>query len=597
MPTLRSSIRLFTGDRPTAVIARRLLGAAILIPWGLGAAHLWGRRAGLWGTEVGIELVAVATMVLLAGVVWWHVSLLDRADRDRERAEAALRDSEEKLRAILDAANALVYMKDLDGRLLFINRQCERVFGVPRERALGRKYDDFFPGEVADALRAHDLQILATGQPLEFEEVAADDEGVRTYVSIKFPLVDSRGVTYGICGISTDITARKHMEEALQESEARLTLALDAARMGLWDFDLVTDLTYRTLKHDRIFGYTELQPGWGQAKFFAHVVREDRRMVEDELQKAFLLGHFGIECRIVRADDQSVRWISLQGQAFRNERDEPIRLMGLIADVTERKRAETLLQQRTLQLEAANEALGSFTYSVSHDLRAPLRAIDGYASILVEDHGVQLDGAARRVLGRICENARQMGRLIDDLLRFSRLGRQELEKATVDMAALAHGVIAEMRRLEPERAATVTIGPLAPALADGSMVRQVLANLIGNAWKFTRGRAEATITIGCRRDVGESIYFVTDNGAGFEMKYADKLFGVFQRLHTQDEFDGTGVGLAIVQRIVQRHGGRVWAEGEIGRGATFSFALPSGVAARPPLDEGSDDGRSARSAV
>ena len=553
----------------------RLLASAIVVPVALAGASLWGRRNGLFDADAGTVLVAIATTVLLAGIVWWYAASLADGERTREDAVAALRDSEEKLRAILDNANALIYMKDLEGRLVFINRRCEQVFHVPRELALGRRYDDFFPGEVAEQLRAHDLQILASGQALEFEELADDDDGPHTYVSLKFPLVDSRGVTYGICGMSTDITARKQVETALQESEARLTLALDAAQMGLWDFDVATDTAHRTLTHDRIFGYTELQKDWGHASFFEHVVREDRAMVEERLQQAFLSGQFGIECRIVRSGDGAVRWISLSGRAFCDESGEPVRLMGLIADVTERKEAEALLQQRTLQLEAANEALGSFTYSVSHDLRAPLRGINGYAAMLLEDHAAALDPDALRLLGVIGENARQMGRLIDDLLRFSRLGRSDIEKTAVDVGALVRTVVDELRRLEPERAVAVTVGELAPISADGSMLRQVFANLIGNAWKFTRTREGATIEIGSRRTRGETTYFVRDNGAGFDMQYAGKLFGVFQRLHRPDEFDGTGVGLAIVQRIVQRHGGRVWAEGEVGAGATFWFALPS----------------------
>jgi PAS domain S-box-containing protein len=525
----------------------------------------------------------VAT-VAVGVVVWWYAASLQDESRSRDEVVAELRESEARLRAILDNANALIYMKDLEGRLLFINRRCEQVFHVPREQALGRRYEEFFPGEVADQLRAHDLRVLATGMPLEFEELADDDDGPHTYVSLKFPLVDSRGVTYGICGMSTDITARKQTETALQESEARLTLALDAARMGLWDFDVATDTAHRTLTHDRIFGYDELQAVWNHARFFGHVVREDREMVENALQQAFLSGHFDIECRITRHGDAAVRWISLHGKAFCDAQGEPIRLMGLIADVTERKEGEALLRQRTLQLEAANEALGSFTYSVSHDLRAPLRGINGYAAMLLEDHAAALAPEAQRLLGVIGENARQMGRLIDDLLKFSRLGRSELDTVSVDMTALVHDVVSELRRLEPDRTVDVIVDDLAAARADASMIRQVLANLIGNAWKFTRRRTGARIEVGCRRARGETTYWVKDNGAGFDLQYAGKLFGVFQRLHRPDEFEGTGVGLAIVQRIVQRHGGRVWAEGAVGHGAIFSFALPSEHRAAPERD-------------
>jgi len=259
------------------------------------------------------------------------------------------------------------------------------------------------------------------------------------------------------------------------------------------------------------------------------------------------------------------------------------------------------LAEANRQLERANKELETFSYSVSHDLRAPLRAIDGYARILLEDHASQLDAEGQRVLGVVCANARQMGKLIDDLLTFSRLGRSDLQKSRVDMGTLAQSAVEELRRLEPGRRVAVTIAPLAPALADGALIRQVLTNLIGNAWKFTRTRAEATIEIGCTGDAGESTYFVRDNGAGFEMEYASKLFGVFQRLHRAEEFEGTGVGLAIVQQIVQRHGGRVWAEGAVDRGATFYFTLPAeggvphgGQGSGDPARRGQAGGRGAR---
>jgi light-regulated signal transduction histidine kinase (bacteriophytochrome) len=249
--------------------------------------------------------------------------------------------------------------------------------------------------------------------------------------------------------------------------------------------------------------------------------------------------------------------------------------MGSVMDVTERKEAEERLRERSQQLEVANEALGSFTYSVSHDLRAPLRAINGYAHILAEEHADALNDESRRVLDVICSNARQMGRLIDDLLSFSRLGRTDLDRSTTDLTALARSVIDDLRRLEPGRRVQIVLHDLPAALVDGTMLRHVFANLVGNAWKFTRDRADATIEIGSVADGGETIYFVKDNGAGFDMQYAGKLFRVFERLHRVDEFEGTGVGLAIVQRVVQRHRGRVWAEASVGRGATFYFALPN----------------------
>jgi len=237
---------------------------------------------------------------------------------------------------------------------------------------------------------------------------------------------------------------------------------------------------------------------------------------------------------------------------------------------------EAQVAQRTQALEGINAELESFSYSVSHDLRAPLRAIHGFARILLEDHNAQLEPEAQRLLGVIDQNTRRMGQLIDDLLAFSRLGRTEIVTRPVDMKELTQLVADEIQRGEAGRneSLEIRIDPLPPARGDRGLLRQVMSNLLQNAAKFTRDRAKARIEVGSQPDAGQTAYYVRDNGAGFDARYADKLFGVFQRLHSTDQFDGTGVGLAIVKRIVQRHGGRVWADGKVDEGATFYFTLP-----------------------
>ena len=249
-------------------------------------------------------------------------------------------------------------------------------------------------------------------------------------------------------------------------------------------------------------------------------------------------------------------------------------LMNILDDVeVERIRAD----QARLLTEAVNKELEAFSYSVSHDLRAPLRAISGFVEAVMEDYAPRLDNEGKRYLGLIQENAHKMGQLIDDLLAFSRLGRQEMIKSQMDMAALAKEVFDELAALTPQRNIKFTILPVPPVNADKSLIRQVLVNLLANAIKFTRLTANASIEFGFLPQADNGAYYVKDNGVGFDMQYSGKLFGVFQRLHAITEFEGTGVGLALVHRIITRHGGRVWAEGKLNEGATFYFTLPSGV--------------------
>jgi signal transduction histidine kinase len=357
---------------------------------------------------------------------------------------------------------------------------------------------------------------------------------------------------------------------------ADLEMALETARLGGQDYlrkdELSSQLLQRAIRH---------------AVERKRYERASVRSVFERLMRGDLGGEELIENPVITRDGQP-RLVSWRNTVLRDEAGSGLGSLSAGQDVSGQRRAEEELrqlneqleervQQRTWELEALNAELESFAYSVSHDLRAPLRAIDGFSRALLEDCGPQLDASGQQYLRRVSAAARQMAGLIDDLLKLSRVTRAELDFVPIDLGQLAEQALAELRQAEPGRQVTVDIQPGLVAAGDPILVRQLLGNLLGNAWKFTAGREPARIRIGREQSTQGAAFFVRDNGVGFDPAYAHKLFVPFQRLHSRDEFAGNGIGLATVLRIVNRHGGRVWAESQPGQGACFWFRLEPGL--------------------
>ena len=388
---------------------------------------------------------------------------------------------------------------------------------------------------------------------------------------------DATCATIFMRDISGQVTRKQHV----QESEERLRFGLDAAGIGEWDLDLRTDVARRSLWHDRLFGYAEAVPVWGYDTFLAHVAGEDRGRVDGAFKTALGgAGDYDVEFRTVWPDG-SVHWLWSKGHFYFDEEGKPYRVAGIQVEVTNRRTAEEALKalnaeleervrQRTTELELANRELESFSYSVSHDLRGPLNVIAGFSQLITADRSNELPQTTRNYLQHIDTSAQRMQGLIEDILRMARVGRAELKRIPTDLTLMAHEIINELKARDATRTVAVSIGAGLQTNADAPLVRILLENLLGNAWKYSGKRADAKIEFARHHD---DVFLVRDNGVGFDMKDAERIFRGFQRLNADKDFKGTGVGLNTVQRVVQCHGGRVWAEATPDAGATFFFRL------------------------
>ena len=373
--------------------------------------------------------------------------------------------------------------------------------------------------------------------------------------------------------LSGEIAERRRVEEILRKNEEDLKLALEAADMAIWDWNIRTgELTWSDHCKE-LFG---LEPGTAvdYQMFLDAIHPEDIGRVDEAVFVALKNREdYDVEMR-TRWADGSEHWIRSKGRGYYDEEGVPVRMVGMDWEVTNRKRAEEELIRSKSRLEDANRELEAFSYSVSHDLRGPLKVMDDYTQQVLKQYGDLMNEGLRKKIEIVQENVRLMGQLIEDLLAFSRSGLKELSLSLCNMKQIFSETWKQIRKSGARRKIKFVMHELPAVTGDPTLIRQVVYNLLSNAFKFTQKRETALIEVGSVTGETQKTYFVRDNGAGFDMSEYDRLFGVFQRLHRPSEFEGTGIGLPIVKRIVTRHGGKVWAEGEVGRGAVFCFGLP-----------------------
>jgi PAS domain S-box-containing protein len=494
----------------------------------------------------------------------------------RKKAEEELRQSEERFRLMLSGVkDYAIYMLDPEGHVVSWNAGAERIKGYRAEEIIGQHFARFYPAEDVERGKPwYELKAAVQQERYAEEGWRVRKDGSRFWANVVITaLRDETGQLRGFGKVTRDMTERKQIEQTLQASEEKFRSLAETANDAIVSADSQGNIAYFNRAAERIFGY-----------FSKEIVGQPLTVLMPERFRN--LHRQGID-RFLRTGEARVigKTVELVGRR-RDDTEFPLELSlsscktsdgifftGILSDITERKLTEQETFIRTAQLEAANEELDAFSYSVSHDLRAPLRSIDGFSQALLEDGADRLDDRGKEHLHRIRAATQRMGLLIDDLLNLSRVTRAEIHPGTLDISALARSIAAELQKTQPERRMEFRIEDGLETTADARLLRVVLENLLGNAWKFTSKHPSARIEFGETHLNGARAYFVRDDGAGFDPAYADKLFGAFKRLHAVTEFPGTGIGLATVQRIIHRHGGRVWAEGAVERGATFYFTL------------------------
>lgn len=537
-------------------------------------------RQQAWMDALVGGLLVLATIATVG--FWWRHQRV-RFFRTQLLAEQERRALVQHFEYLVRFANDIIILADKELRIVEVNDKALESYGYSRDELIGLNIITLETEESAEHF-SEQLRLLNLYRGARYESIHRKKDGTTFSVEVSARVIVIEGTLF-YQNISRDTTERKKSEAALRERDFWIKESQRVGHIGSYAFDFVKGTWTSSEVLDEIFGLSAEEER--TVNVWLDVVHPEQK---EEMLRYFSndviasAKPFNREYKIVRRNDGAERWVWGRGELGFDRSGLLISMVGTIQDITERRRAddeirrfnielEQRVEDRTAQLEAANRELEAFSYSVSHDLRAPLRGIDGWSLALAEDYRSSLDEKANEYVKRIRREAQRMGALIDDLLQLSRVTRAEITYTPVNLSRLTRSIAARMQELYPGRRIQFTIEDGLIVEGDSQLLDIAMTNLLDNASKFTAPRPEAIIEFGKNNSDGKTVYFVRDNGVGFDMQYASKMFGAFQRMHKISDFPGTGIGLATVQRIIRRHSGEVWAEAEVGRGATFYFTL------------------------
>ncbi len=564
---------LIVNENPGDLLIRRLLPVIILLPLVIGFIIIRGEKLVYYDATLSTGIQVVILIVMFSLMAFRIRKIVNRINASRKFSEKSLRESEKKYRLIFETANEGIWITDSNRMTIMVNQRFSEMLGYPVSELLGMTPSDFLLSSQED-IRQEIGNKLNAGYKTSGEfKLRRKDGSILWVISNSSPVFDNNGQLIKTVSLLTDITKRKIAENELREAKEKLNLALDSGNIGVWEWDLKTNETVWDERMERMFG---IEPGCREntyKSFVSLVHEEDLNHLEKTINDTLNNGKAYVNVYRTKPINGKIKYITSRAVVNKYENYKPVSLIGVCFDVTWlREETEQTIIKLNEELLRSNKELENFAYIASHDLQEPLRMVSCFTQLLAEQYNGKLDDKAREYIYYAVEGATRMSELLNGLLAYSRIHTKGKNFCDVDVCQVVDNVRKNLALKINERNAKIEVGKLPVVFADETQMTQLFQNLIANAIKFSP--QNPNIAISSENEEDQYCFSVKDHGLGIESVYFERIFNIFQRLQPREKYEGTGIGLAICKRIVERHGGRIWLESEPDKGSTFFFTIP-----------------------